>query len=66
MLFYSVCFITDFDLIKKLFFIIIKALIQISNSIQCYACESCNDPFNTYNAPILYLLDNQGFNCTVK
>lgn len=57
---YYIIFIQDLN------FIVIKGLIQMSNCLQCYACQSCNDPFNIYNAPILKLLDGQGFNCTVN
>jgi hypothetical protein len=44
----------------------IKALIQISNSLQCYACELCNDLFNIYKVPIFDLPDNDDYNCAIN
>jgi hypothetical protein len=58
-----------FSMFNKSFYVIffvMKGLIQMGYSIQCYACESCNDPFIVFNPSILRLLDNEGFNCTVN
>lgn len=68
--------LTSILLIGRLFFFssilfnrtsFIKGLfIDISVSLQCYACQSCSDPFYLDQAPMLYLPDNEGFNCTVN
>ena len=45
---------------------IILALVRVDQGLECYACESCSDPFDASNAPVIVSLDNDIFNCTVR